>query len=70
MRKVVFWLLYKIVQVYAIKRFRFFVKKSLEAERVQYPLPHNLVCKVSSLLHGDGTDDRVESVSENDVNAR
>jgi hypothetical protein len=44
-----------------------FIVKSLETKRAEYPLPHNLVGKVSSLLHGNGTDDRVESVSEDDI---
>ena len=53
------WLLYrKFVQVYANIKARFFVKnKSLETQRVEYPLPHNLVGKISSLLHGHSADD-------------
>jgi hypothetical protein len=58
----------EIVQVYANKKGSLLlVVESLETKRAEYPLPYNLVCKVSSLLHGDGTDDRVESVSEDDI---
>jgi hypothetical protein len=41
--------------------------KSLETKRVEYPLPHNLVCKLSSLLQCHGTYDRVESVGKDDI---
>lgn len=39
----------------------------LEAKRAKYPLPHNLRGELASLFHSDGSDNRVESMCEHDI---